>query len=305
MTSLHLVRLPLDLRTFTAWALDRGYMDTPPRDKRGKPRDAEIGYALHAVLAGLLGAQAPRPFTVSPLGQRERRVTGIGSGSRAGVVDVLGYAGVSIDRLRMLAQLAGDELHGVIDWDGASSKPMPERWPKNLRLRFDLRACPVRRIMKPLATATRPNLSAMTLTQGQGSRRLSGCGGPRAGKQRNVSCAGRDLQGVAFGTVRVEAGSAARRSAGSEYGARGSVPVRAPVAPPAGAKRAPFRTVANATGRSLHRFVGSRRPGCLSGAAVERCRPPLRLWLWHAASQTGMSPATEEPHHGACRSPGA
>ena len=166
MTDLHLVRLPLDLRTFTAWALHWGYMDSPPRDGRGKPRDAEIGYAVHAALTGLFGMQAPRPFVVSPLGQRERRRSGIESSSRAGIVDLLGYAGTSIDTLRTLGQLAGDELRATIDWDGASSRPMPPRWPKNLRLRFDLRACPVRRIMKPLATSARPNLPAATLSKG-------------------------------------------------------------------------------------------------------------------------------------------
>lgn len=167
MTELHLVRLPLDLRTFTAWALNHGYMDTPPRDRRGKPRDAEIGYALHAALTGLFGAQAPRPFAVSQLGGPGRRHSDIGLATRAGVVDVLGYAGVAIDSLRTLAQLADDELHAVIAWDDARSKSMPARWPKNLRLRFELRACPVRRLMKPLTTTSRPNLAATTLSKGK------------------------------------------------------------------------------------------------------------------------------------------
>ena len=167
MTELHLVRLPLDLRTFTTWALNNGYLDTPPRDKRGKPREAEIGYALHAALTGLFGAQAPRPFAVSPLSGRGRRRAGIGLGTRAGVVDVFGYAGATIDSLRTLAQLASDELHAVIAWDDASSKPMPARWPKNLRLRFELRACPVRRIMKPLTTTPRAKLPATTLSKGK------------------------------------------------------------------------------------------------------------------------------------------
>ena len=30
MTGLQLVRLPLDLRAFTRWALSRGYLDPPP-----------------------------------------------------------------------------------------------------------------------------------------------------------------------------------------------------------------------------------------------------------------------------------
>ena len=66
MTGLQLVHLPLDLRAFTGWALSRGYLDTPPGDSRGRPRDAEIGYAAHAALTGLFGDQAPRPFVISP-----------------------------------------------------------------------------------------------------------------------------------------------------------------------------------------------------------------------------------------------
>ncbi len=50
---------------------------------------------------------------------------------------------------------------------GRGSRPMPTRWPKNLRLRFDLRACPVRRIMKPLTTSERPHLPATTLSKGK------------------------------------------------------------------------------------------------------------------------------------------
>ena len=73
MTGLQLVRLPLDLRAFTRWALSRGYLDPPPGDSRGRPRDAEIGYAAHAALTGLFGDQAPRPFVISLGGQRERR----------------------------------------------------------------------------------------------------------------------------------------------------------------------------------------------------------------------------------------
>ena len=37
MTNLHLVRLPVDLRAFTAWALDCSYLAIPRGDGRGKP----------------------------------------------------------------------------------------------------------------------------------------------------------------------------------------------------------------------------------------------------------------------------
>ena len=166
MTDLHLVRLPVDLREFTAWALDRSYLALPRGDGRGKPRDAEIGYALHAALTGLFGGQAPRPFVIPPVGQREHRRTVTAAGSRHGMLDLLGYASAPVETLRTLAQLAAEELHSMIDWTGAQSRPMPVRWPKDLRLRFDLRACPVRRIMKPLTTRPRPSLPATTLGKG-------------------------------------------------------------------------------------------------------------------------------------------
>ena len=167
MTDVHLVRLPFDLRAFTAWALDRGYLDTPPGDGRGRPRDAEIGYALHAALTELFGTQSPRPFVIPPVGQRERCGTVVGVEPRSAGLDVFGYASAPIETLRTLAHLAEDDLRATIDWDGARSKPMPTRWPKNLRLRFDLRACPVRRIMKPFTTQPRPNLPAITLGKGK------------------------------------------------------------------------------------------------------------------------------------------
>ena len=139
---------------------------SPRGDGRGKPQDAEIGYALHAALTGLFGGQAPRPFAIPPVGQREQRRTATVAGRRHGMLDVLGYASAPVETLRTLAQLAADELQTMIDWSGARSRPMPVRWPKDLRLRFDLRACPVRRIMKPLTTRPRPSLPVTTLCKG-------------------------------------------------------------------------------------------------------------------------------------------
>ena len=167
MTDLHLVRLPLDLRAFTAWALDSGYLDTPPGDGRGRPRDIEMGYALHAILTSLFGVQSPRPFAIPPLGRRERGRTLAALESRGGILDLFGYTRVPVDTLQSLAQLADDELRAMINWEGARSRPMPSRWPKDLRLRFDLRACPVRRIMKPVTTRERPNLPAAMIGKGK------------------------------------------------------------------------------------------------------------------------------------------
>lgn len=167
MTDLYLVHLPLNLREFTTWALGHRYLDTPPRDGRGRPRDTEMGYALHAALTGLFGVQSPRPFAVPPLGRRERRRASGAMESRGGMLDLFGYTRVPVDTLQSLAQLADDELRATISWEGARSKPMPSRWPKDLRLGFDLRACPVRRIMKPVTTRERRNFPATTICKGK------------------------------------------------------------------------------------------------------------------------------------------
>ena len=115
MTDLHLVRLPLNLREFTAWALGRGYLDTPPGDGRGRPRDAEMGYALHAALNGLFGVQSPRPFAIPLAGRRERRRAVAASESSGGILDLLGYTRAPLETLRSLAQLADDELRATVN----------------------------------------------------------------------------------------------------------------------------------------------------------------------------------------------
>lgn len=144
MTDLHLIRLPIWLRPFTEWALAAGYLDTPPGDGRGKPRDADPGYALHALLTGLFGEQAPRPFCPPALGERETRV-----GSDR--MELWGYTLRPLDDLAELAKCAEDDrLAAMVDWDAARSKPMPARWPEGVRLAFELRACPVKRLMQSL-----------------------------------------------------------------------------------------------------------------------------------------------------------
>ena len=166
MTNLHLVRLPIWSRHFTEWALDRGYLQTPPGDGRGRPRDADLGYALHASLCGLFGAQSPRPFAVPSVGMWKGRNGTTGSRAPGSAFDLLGYTCAPLEVLGTLGQLAHDDLQPLVDWDGAQSRPMPSRWPKDLRLGFDLRACPVRRIMRPFTTTGRPDLPATTFSKG-------------------------------------------------------------------------------------------------------------------------------------------
>lgn len=152
MNELHLLRLPIRTRRFTEWALRKGYLKTPHGDGKGKPREADPGYALHAMTTGLFGAgEAPRPFCPPPLGQRERR-PGAEAEAR---MEIWGYARRPAGELAELAKLADEELLGAVDRKGFRSKPMPAAWPEGLRLRFELRACPVKRRLAKRRLETR------------------------------------------------------------------------------------------------------------------------------------------------------
>ena len=164
MNGLHLVRLPLNMRTLTAWALHRRYLDTPPA-AGARPRDAELGYALHAALTGFFGEQAPRPFAMPPLGHRERRNTRTAPDTVT-TTDLLGYARAPLKTLRTLAGLAEDDLQPIVDWERARSRPLPDRWPAKLQLRFELRSCPVRRVSKPFTTTGTKTIPPTTFREG-------------------------------------------------------------------------------------------------------------------------------------------
>ena len=150
MSELHLLRLPIKTRGFVEWALAKGYLETPPGDGRGKPRNADLGYALHALTTGLFGREAPRPFRPPPLGQREQRP----HDPRDARLEIWGYAGRPAGALGEIARLASDDLCATIDWPRFRSKRMPAAWPEGIRLCFELRACPVKRRLakRPLAT---------------------------------------------------------------------------------------------------------------------------------------------------------
>lgn len=150
MSELHLLQLPVKTRGFVEWAREKRYLDTPPGDGRGKPRDADLGYALHALTTGLFGREAPRPFCPPPLGQRERRR----NDTRNALLEVWGYARRPAEALSEVARLASDDLSTMIEWDRFRSKRMPAVWPEGIHLRFELRACPVKRRLakRPLST---------------------------------------------------------------------------------------------------------------------------------------------------------
>lgn len=146
MTPLSLVEVPVRMREFTQWALECKWLDVPPGDGSGRPREPEPGYAFHAALAGLFGDRALRPFSILPSGSitaRRRYRTG-----RGALHPLMGYSSRDRGELEALMRCAPLEIQALFDLEGLRVAPLPVRWPKGLRLAFDLRACPIRRRMR-------------------------------------------------------------------------------------------------------------------------------------------------------------
>jgi CRISPR system Cascade subunit CasE len=114
--TLHLVRLPIDMRSLSAFAVASGASDD------------DGGYALHLALRGRFGAAGPQPFRLME--------------GRDGAVSLLGYV-PDPDALGDAAALPPadallDRLFGT-----AELREMPAAWRTGARYRFDLRARPV------------------------------------------------------------------------------------------------------------------------------------------------------------------
>ncbi len=105
-------------------------------------RDSDDGYIVHAMLKGLFGDLAPKPFAVQE--------------TRARWVSVLGYTEVSHEALSDWAQAYADPwFHGACDWENLSSKELPTSFAPGRRLGFALRMCPVVRKAKDSEFARR------------------------------------------------------------------------------------------------------------------------------------------------------
>ncbi len=144
MTALHLVRLPLDAQKLYRFARASGF----------PAHDFDEGYAVHALLSALFdhGAAeadrvAPKPFRVLNEGVRS--------------IQVLGYARVAHTALVERAQTFADPASwGVCELDGIVSRPVPA-FKSGMRLGFVVRACPVRRVIRPDGGKQRVEVDAM------------------------------------------------------------------------------------------------------------------------------------------------
>lgn len=119
--TLTMVQLAPDMGRLTRWAL---------RERVMADEDEDLGYALHAALAGAFGALAPKPFALL-----QRRGRG---------AQLLGYTPhPAQDLLSHAAAFATPDIAAAIGLDGFAAKPMPERWAAGARLGFEVRVRPM------------------------------------------------------------------------------------------------------------------------------------------------------------------
>ena len=124
MNRLHLISLPLELRPFRQWAGARKF-------------GTDEGRALHHLLGETFGKGALQPFRLM-----------VAPGARTGTL--YAYTLSDQDSLQQTARETGlPDALDVCNPDRLSIKTMPERWTEGRRLAFDLRAWPVRRLLKP------------------------------------------------------------------------------------------------------------------------------------------------------------
>lgn len=135
MTTLNLIRVPVDVGTLARWAAERGWAR-----RGGRHVTFDEGRALHHLLHEVFG---PGVFRTFRLLVAARRTAG----------NLYGYSESSSDELRSLADAYAfpDQLRVLVP-RRIEGKPMPTAWRTGQRLGFDVRVRPVRRLLKDLAT---------------------------------------------------------------------------------------------------------------------------------------------------------
>lgn len=92
--------------------------------------DVDDHYMVHCALGELFQDDAPKPYCLEGGGDREIRV--------------LGYSSKPGDALQQIAQgFAQPTIYEICDWDRWACKPMPSSFPENMRMDFEVQACPV------------------------------------------------------------------------------------------------------------------------------------------------------------------
>lgn len=96
-------------------------------------------YLVHCALGELFQDQAPNLYCVE---DKHRQITEYSNNGRH--VRALCYSEMDWETLQNLSRgFASPTVYEIVDWDRMASKPMPDTFPKGMKLGFELRACPV------------------------------------------------------------------------------------------------------------------------------------------------------------------
>lgn len=147
--TLHLVRLPADLRALSAFAVANGASDD------------DGGYALHLALRCRFGSAGPQPFRFFP-------------DHRAGP-HLLGYAGDPAALADAAMLPVADPLLASVFPEAPTAQPMPAAWREGQRFRFEVRVRPVVRYGGRVREARRARPGAWLNKAGEVDAFLAAC----------------------------------------------------------------------------------------------------------------------------------
>lgn len=166
--TLHLVRLPLDLRALAAFAVANAASDD------------DGGYALHLALRCRFGAAGPQPFRFLPDMHADR-----------GGPQLLGYAADPSALAEAAALPATDVLLGGV-FGAPATQAMPAVWRAGARYRFEVRVRPVVRFGGRVREARRARPGAWLNKAGEIDAFLAACerAGPLEDGGVPVNCEG-------------------------------------------------------------------------------------------------------------------
>jgi len=126
----HMIQMMLDPRRL----MELGRMLHLPLKQVGN------NYLVHCALSELFQDQAPKPFHIE---DTHRQISEYSRNNRQSII-VLTYSELDWQSLQNIARgFASPTVYQIIDWDRIASKPMPTQFPEGLKLRFELRTCPV------------------------------------------------------------------------------------------------------------------------------------------------------------------
>ncbi|KPP99491.1 MAG: subtype I-E CRISPR-associated protein CasE [Bacteroidetes bacterium HLUCCA01] len=99
-------------------------------------------YLVHCALSELFQKQAPKVFSL----EDEHRTAAQWDTESGRLLPVLCYSNVDKQALQLLAQgFASPTVYDIVNWERVAAKPMPEFFPENMKLSFELRTQPVMR----------------------------------------------------------------------------------------------------------------------------------------------------------------